>query len=466
MLNTITLPRIQQASIPDTGGSQTSSGFMPPLNWRSGTVRKQLSVRQQLASFHGWNYIRVHLIGKCLGTIFPKVGRLKQLGPGQVQSISRDDRRILQHAGVYVADGQDWQSLQAHPLIDLMRKPSPERDATWTKFAYEVHVYWQLCGQAWIWKVPNGFGAPGALWPIPNDWIHPKDNVPGVYIIENGMGGQFEVPEAQLMRGRFPDPLNKNGAYSPTQAIAPWLMSAEAIDAAQYQSFSTDIYADWALLLDKDAYPTVDTKSLELFKEIFMERAAGVHNMGALPMPPGVRDMKQLRNKPMEMNFRESGNYTRDEILAGSQINKFSAGISEDMNRGDTAESQTAFWTNVGDPLNVFWADVLTCQLAKDFDPNLVVAFPSGRPIDRDQELKEDMNDFDQGALSPDELALKRGRRPLNTPESRTRYVKTTVIPLDTELRPDPVVSDAVAVMEDENSSEGTSEDDAEDDAE
>ena len=423
------------------GDAPATRSWLPALDIHSGVTKQQLSIRQELASYTGVKYAYVNRIATCGATIFPEVGYVKPVeGDEELMIEPRERQRMLQAAGVYMRSDENWVVLKQHRLIDLLHNPTPgERDSSWTQFAFELHLFWQLCGEVWIWMVPDQlFGLPVALWVIPNDMIRPvierkrNGSIVEFYEIVDATGEvMHKVPVDQIMRGRDKSPLDKNGCYSSTQAGAAWLKSAEAIDFAQYSSFATDIYSDFAVLLDAEVHPHPNRDDLDLLKEVFMARAAGLGNKGALLLPPGIQELKKLRDKPMEMDYKESGGLVRDNIGSTHGMNKFSIGITEDMNRGDTQEVQVAFWTMVGDPRNVFVADMLTTQLARKFDERIIICFPSGRPIDPEQVRLDDALDWQCGALTPDDRRRARGRKPFGETWSQIGYISSSLVPLD-----------------------------------
>lgn len=436
------LQRLEQASSP-LGPPTTQRSFLPPSDYRSGVRKEQLSIKQQLAAYTGNVYSYVNRKATCLSSTFPEIGLLRKQAdmPADSGPLSKERQTMLQALGIYVENDENWEPLKEHRLIDLLHKPTPEPDSSWMQFAFEVHLFWSLCGEVWIWKVPDQvFGLPVALWVIPNDMIRPAYEYSSTgqprelayyEVVDTSGQVMHKVPVEQIMRGRQLSPVDKGGAYSATQAAAAWIKSAEAIDYAQYSSFATDVHADVAVLLDAEVYPNPDQNDLDLLRQLFMSRASGLDNKGALILPPGIQELKQLRTKPNEMDYKQSGGVVRDNLGSVWGMNKFSIGISEDMNRGDTGEVQVGFWTMVGDPANASFGDLLTTQLAKDFDERLIVCFRSGMPIDPEQQRLDDALDWQMASVTIDERRKARGKTPFNKPWSQVPYLTSSLVPAD-----------------------------------
>lgn len=424
-----------------TGADSTS--FRTIAGPGDSRTQSMVSTREQLRSNRFWNYIAVNRIATKLSQMTPMVS-LPSRGRGRKQTwLSWEQRQHLRqhYSGVVQSVADDLTPVaDNHPVVQLLKKPNGVDP--WWSLVYETHTFWQLTGRAYWWIVPNALGLPAEIHCVPTDLVTPEFDREGQQIgwkvQRPGTVSPLNVPFNEIREVKFPSPLGKRDAGSPTLAGDLWIDNALALEESRGFSMRNMVRPSVLVKLDAAVYKNPDDTVLARLKEKFMSRIGSVQHTGEpLIQPPGM-EVTPWGAKPSEMDFPESSDQLRDSILALRGVPRALAGMSHDLNRASIEGAEAVFCDYTISPLASMFAGFITSAVAAPFDPRIVVWFDDCKPRQAEQEREEWDLDWRLGAASPDERREFRGREAWGVEGvTDVGYIGSSLLPLDD--RPDEV---------------------------
>lgn len=427
--------RIHQGSSPDDRIAMMTAGGMQQFG---GTDNRRA---QKLVRHHTyWNYVAITRICEFCSGQFPQIGRpatgtgAQHLSAVQRNHLRRNYGRVLQ------SGYDDLEPVPtSHPLVELLCNPNAED--TWEDFAFELLMFWQLTGLAYIWAIPNGFRLPAALIVIPPQWVAAKRDKSGKLleyeIVPDGDRGRMErVPPEEMFVGRLRSPVSKIDAYSPIDAAPLWSDVVEWIEQSRGSQFRNGANPDAMILLgDKYSQPREDV--IAKIKERFSRRTAGVQRHGEpLVVPPDVK-VEKWSHSPKEMDYHETGTSARNNNLALHGVPPVVSGIASDYTRA-TADAGLVVMSQFVTTPKLRRVAGLLQKIAVRFDPRLVVWFEDTTPEDPDLRIRQDQADFEMAALTPNERRSSRGRPTIDEPAYKSGYIGGGKMPLSEAAMPEP----------------------------
>ena len=468
------LGTILQAIVP--GGSGFVGSTVPQYvggigsGW-DGAAGRPMVLWEQLASFNGWNYVAIKRIMDTAAGVFPKLGRVVRKSNRSTMDTSAR-QHLRAHYQSLMSDGEDIAPIDSHVFLDLLEQPNPHD--SWSAFAAEYQLFWQLTGRVYVWVIPNTMKLPAQVWVVPPQAITPipdprdRTKVLKWQIRSVFYGGLVDAPPEQVLWRWGKSPYGKEFSHSTTEAIAPWVRSAMTVEDARAASFRNEIKPDVWVDLDRDMYPRADAKDIEAIKALIMRDNAGVQQRGGARVKPPGTSIQRIDRPPTEMDYVDSDDQLRDKIGAGVGVNRFVMGVPSDMNRSTAEVADEAFARRTMNPALSQQAEVLT-QIARVYDPSLIVTFPDVCPANRELLRAEGESLFDRAGASPDELRERLGLCPLNIRGvSDVPWIRSGFIPATLAAEPpaEPVIPQPGdgADPADQEAEDDTAADDAEDD--
>jgi phage portal protein BeeE len=402
-----------------------------------------VSTREQLKSYRFWNYIAINRICTKLSQMLPMVSLPTRGARVTQRFLSFEQRQHLKanYSGVLQSVADDLTPLpDTHPLVKLLAKPNA-RD-WWGVLVWETHLYWQLTGRFYWWLVPNGLGLPVEIHCVPTDMVLPEFDNQGTQIgwklQRPGTVAPLPVPLNEIVEGKFPSPLGKLEAQSPSQAGDLWIDNAASLEESRGFSMRNSVRPSVLLSLDA-THKGVSEEVLDRLKEKFSRKVLGISRSGEpLVSPPGVT-VTPWGTTPKEMDFPESSDQLRDAILALRGVPKALAGMSHDLNKASIEGAEVVFCDYTINPLAALFGGFISAYVASRFDPRIVVWFDDVKPRDATQEREEWKLDFGMGAASPDERRSYRGQEPWGVKGvSDVGYLPSSIVPVD-DIEDDPI---------------------------
>jgi HK97 family phage portal protein len=293
------------------------------------------------------------------------------------------------------------EEIEEHPLLDLLRRPSP--DHTGVDFLESWYGYLLVAGNAYVEAVALSGRLrelhvlrPDRMKVVPGDEGWPE-------AFEYTVAGQTVRFDDEPVRGVRPilhvrlfHPANDHYGMSPIEA------AAAAIDLH-------NTAARWnKALLDNSARPSgalvyggadgrMTAEQFERLKSELEQGFQGAKQAGRPLLLEGGLDWKPLSLSPKDMDFIEAKNAAAREIALALGVPPMLLGIPGDNTYSNYQEANRSFWRNTVLPLVARTAKAISAWLA----PAYGVLPEAGR---QSLELRADLDQVE--ALSPEREAL------------------------------------------------------------
>lgn len=383
---------------------------------------QSVETMEQVRKFRLWKFVAIRCIAEEWARQQASVGFRRS--PGSVDKSMR--HKMLSTA----LRKKSFASLQAHEEIELADSDyalaqllrNPNQPDTSYSFFYRLAQFLELTGRNYWWKVRNRLGDCMELWTLFPQWVTP---VPGSqrlvdkYIIRpQGIGYNavkpFELDADDVVPFLYPSPLTMIGGHSPTQAGAEWTDEGEAMDASKWFMFQNAHRPDMVINTDHEVFgknPFTQSQLAGFYSQL-EGRLKGTENAHRpIVFNPGMK-AEPWKKTPQEMDFVNSGDQNRTWQMAVHKVSSTIAGISEDENYASACVHVANFIQRTMGPKYAMVGQIVTENLAAEFDPNAIVFWQDNPPTDPDQ-LNKDLDlDMRTGIRAPNEARQVRGLEP------------------------------------------------------
>lgn len=380
---------------------------------------------------------------------------------------STDPRKIASEVwfaralpGVFKSVAKTAELIDTHPILDAIDDPNPIMVRWSLMFATVASL--MLTGKAYWWvkareRETDGNGADGApprieIWPLPSNWVkpvHTKDTLNHHWeVTPDGALEPTPVPAEQIVYFYFPDPSAILGSQSPLQNQSRAVVSDEAIAEAQRRGFANGVFPGVAVVVGRQPdidgrpgeRPVLNRDQRAQILTAFKQAYRGVYNHDEpIILDQLIQDVKRVTNTNREMDFRESGQYTKERITQGFGVNPIVMGQVEGANRASSATADDHLCQSTVNPIIELISQTLTAWL------NPILAAPGerlylfieeARAVDPDSDRADWLALATAGACNRDEL--RAGLRQLPPMEAGTKaYIASTLVPIDARLASD-----------------------------
>jgi len=307
-----------------------------------------------------------------------------------------------------------------HPLLDVLRNPNPLM-VTW-QLLYSMIGSLELTGWSHLWLT----FADGrrVVWPLPTSWVSPihkdKEGNPKAFaqwaVKPGGTGEPIEVPGDEVVPIHYCNPADLLGAVSPLGAQARAILTDELIQQAQHRIMENSIWPRYAFIAGDIEDPDGDSMGRPLMEQwqrdelfsLLKQMYGGTMQAGEpIILDRLLRDVKELGNKPHEMDFQNSGEITKKRILTGFGTSGYIIGESEPGSRAASAMARHHFANFTINPKIELISQILTAfvapRLAKG-NEKLFLWIDPYEPEDR-EETRKDVETLVKGkAINRDEM--------------------------------------------------------------
>ncbi len=327
--------------------------------------------------------------------------------------------------GAMKAMAANSELIEQHPILDAINSPNPIM-VRWSLMFVTVASL-MLTGKSYWWvkakETDDGDGNNSAkmeIWPLPSHWVKPVHTEQRLNdhweVTPDGAMEPTPVPQEQIIYFYFPDPSSILGSQSPLQNQARAVISNEAIAEAQRRGFANGVFPGVAVVVGrapdingKDGdRPLLNREQRAQILTAFKQAYRGVYNTDEpIILDQLIQDIKRVTNTNREMDFRESGDYTKEQITQGFGVNPIVMGQVEGANRASSATADDHLCQGTVNPIIELISQTLTAWL------NVVMGGPSeqltlfieeARAIDPDSDRADWMALYQAGACSKDEL--------------------------------------------------------------
>lgn len=236
--------------------------------------------------------------------------------------------------------------IEENPVLDLIKKPNPFMSGT----NFFEAILWDLLlttirtpgGQAFIiGEKPTNFRKgeiPKELWVFGDEGMSPRLDSQGILIGWTlGIGATTMPLELdQVIR------INLFNKYDWKQGMSPLAAALIEVDQdAKAKEFNTKFLENNAMpggMVSIEGSPP----SREIYEELktqFKQQYTGYQNAGKNLFMPWMLKFEQFARAHIDFSYMEQLGWNRDSILAVYRVNKWSVGISEDLNFATAKEA-------------------------------------------------------------------------------------------------------------------------------
>ena len=294
-----------------------------------------------------------------------------------------------------------------HPLVELLENVNPF-DTAWDLWFYTVG--WRLLtGDSFLFKAKNGFGITKQLWPMPSQWVHviaSADEFVSGYQVRSGCGHDFTVPRDCMIQIKNPSlDWEGNGRYYGTPSIKA---ASQSIDLENemwkrlYHQFKNMAPPGMVISTDMRLQPA---QARQLWSQLAAQYSMQSHSGRPMLLHSGMK-LEGEFSAPgsRELDYKGSLDSVLSYSLSIHGVPKALVGISDGLSRSNIESAIWGFAKTTLDPILQHISQHLTQDLAKEFDPNLIISIgPSS--VDSQDSLRKDIELLVKaGAVTPDEV--------------------------------------------------------------
>lgn len=313
----------------------------------------------------------------------------------------------------------DLEPLATHPLLTLINNPNPymtQQTLMWvTTFSLKAtgKFFW------WFNRTRNGM----TLWYVPAHWVSPDPeakNSERWLIKPEGFDGEpYTVDGTEMLAQWWPDPMNPMDALSPMAASSRTVLTADAIEEAQYTGMIGGQMPANAFIIgertDSDGIKRRPQLTEDQRKELearFKSLYGGPRNHGNIILLDAlVEDVKRLSMAPTEMDYVASSKIVARKIQQLIGTNPVMMGEIENANRASATVAEDIFLANQINPILTLIGQGLTqfCEKSKLFGAEKIIVYYQ-ELIARDPELeqKDWHKAVDMGFIDRDTFCIHR----------------------------------------------------------
>lgn len=398
--------RLQLAEIAKAG--DIPQDLAPPSN--SGGMSGSSGSAGGYDANYDWVYACVRAISQRIAGQSIRAGFVHGANP--TKAVARlSDRKTYQKLS-----NQEVELVDSHEVLDLLADPNPFMVASNLMIATVASL--ELTGRA-HWWLPKIKGKR-QLWYMPTGWLTPDHSKGWFSSWQLTLPGSFDaktISADEVVYFFYPDPKNPFESRSTLQAIYRSVSADESIQTAQAVAFKRGIFPGMAIIPGsvEDVFaggerrPMLEKHQRQQIMAAILEMYRGVMNYGEpIILDALIRDIKPITNKPNEMDFRGSGEITKDRILQGFGVSEIIIGAAQNANRASAAVADSLFCDNTINPKISLLSQCMTGWLGPMFtsgksQQRLAVYIEPARPNDPELLARNYQFAVREGIITPDE---------------------------------------------------------------
>ncbi|MEW4564238.1 phage portal protein [Bremerella sp. JC770] len=320
-----------------------------------------------------------------VGTIYTAVSAISKRACKQPLYVSR-----IPQAGSRKQPNIDaLEPIEGHFLLDWFSEPNG-----YLSGSQLLRVYFEsllLTGRATLWVREKAIDYLPSHWVFPG---HTKENLFAYFDFQPpGFAEPIPIPAEEIAHCYLPDPANPLAPLSPVSAISRSVNIERALQLAQESGYSNGMMPSWGVKLakmdDTNRRPELSPQQRRQIEGVLGQKHEGAHHNRKTFILDGLIDeLIRLTTTPQEMDFIESGKWTREQIFQAFSVNPIIVGEIQGANRASAAVADQAFVDMAVNPLLTMVGECLTNQVAKLADPRLVLWFELAVANDAELKLK------------------------------------------------------------------------------
>mgnify|MGYP005854342411 CR=1 FL=1 len=323
----------------------------------------------------------------------------------------------------------EWQKVESHPALDLLRKVNSFN--TFSDLIIATQSFLELEGDH-FWYLVRGTNSQKILeiWPLdPTRMSVVKDDVAFVkgYVYHNEKGKEIPFDINEVLHFKRFNPHNPYRGLGTVQA------AALEIDIDNFSGqWNKNFFYNSAMpsgVLEMDG--TLTTEQYERLKAKWDAQHRGLENAQKLAILEGGLKFKPITMSQRDMDFLEQRKFSRDGILGIFRVPKAVIGITEDVNRANAEATEYVFAKRVIKPKMQFIVDRLNEFYLPLFGVNTSeMRFTYTDPVPRnlEYELQRKETGLRSGFYTINEVREEEGKEPL--PYGDVVYFPVNLMPL------------------------------------
>jgi HK97 family phage portal protein len=268
----------------------------------------------------------------------------------------------------------------AHPLLDLIRRPNPRQDGA--SFLESIASHLLLAGNAYVEAVGLG-GEDGAqvrelytLRPDRMKLVPGPDGWPRAYeYTVSGATMRFDQSAAlpPILHLTFFNPLDDHYGLSPLEAAAVAVDTHNAAAAWNKALLDNAARPSGALVYDGADGAVLSALQYERLKKEFSDHYQGMSNAGRPMVLEGGLDWKPMSLSPSDMDFLDAKHAAAREIALAFGVPPMLLAIPGDNTYSNFQEANRVFWRQSVLPLAARIGCAVTHWLAPVFGEGLML---------------------------------------------------------------------------------------------
>ena len=296
--------------------------------------------------------------------------------------------------------------VHSHPLKTLLDTPHP--DLSRYQFMRLTGQWLAIVGEAYFVKVGSGFRAPVELHPAPPRQIEPlvDNNVIVGYLVTDGDGRQDVRPRDAFVRMFFPDPENLWGAegiVGPASITMDTTKFAKQHLRSKYQHDATPTTVIEATEHAEQFTPETRARFYTNWRDQYQTRTGARAGLPAI-LPTGYKIVELAMQSGKDITPLLE--HLRDDLLMASGVPRSILGQVISGDRSSAETNAFVFDLHTVKPYAELISSTLTMQLARDFDPDLVVRFDEFVAEDKVHRLAQEQSDLDRKVRNINEVRI------------------------------------------------------------
>lgn len=271
------------------------------------------------------------------------------------------------------------QSLNHHPVYDLLKKPNPEKAGA--EFFSDVIASKLLYGNAYIFSASNGHLAPCELYLLPasNVEVLLEQNQPTAYKYRAYSNDKvYSIDKltrmSKILHIKNYNPHSSHYGLSNLEASKVQINLHMQATKWNYALLKNGARPTGALIL-KDNNGYLNDEQFDRLKSQLYENFTGSENSGKPLLLEGGLGWQEMSINPKDMDFIESKNSAAREIALAFGVPPQLLGINGDNTYSNMQEARLALWEETLIPLLDKLADSLSNWLSYLYNEDFSIDF-------------------------------------------------------------------------------------------
>ena len=334
-------------------------------------------------------------------------------------------------------DGDNWEPVEKHPYLDLLRQPNPMAD--WRTFLWSMLSHWLLTGFSYIHKVrdPTNPRTIAALYAYPTSWVTAIANDRTGKLVHYEVGGPYAdrkliVKPEDMFAMWQPDPGNPLGGLAPMHAAVRDYQTDNSRASMMIEILSNTHFASAVLQTPENMFWTEPQK--EEIRSALRDLIGPGKRGDPLFLAGGTK--AEFPQPPSDLDWPGISGLSESRMCSCFGVPPVIIGLRVGL--------ENSPWSNIGEAKTSFYSDTMTPiwdWIASTFERGLFRSEGLDDEVEADYahipELQEDKDklherarkDWESGGLELDQYLEIIGQEVLGGDAGKTRILPMNFVP-------------------------------------